>query len=68
MIENYKKCYNEHKEVLRMELFIGAVLLLSGAVVIMNFLGSSPSLKKRDEHNQSKPMDDSIYPSHPSGL
>ncbi|MBS2772207.1 hypothetical protein PNH38_14385 [Anoxybacillus rupiensis] len=51
-----------------MELFIGAVLLLSGAVVIMNFLGSSPSLKKRDEHNQSKPMDDSIYPSHPSGL
>lgn len=39
-------------------LLIGIVLLAGG----IWFLGASPSLKKRDEHNKKNPLDDSSYP------
>jgi hypothetical protein len=41
---------------------IGIVILLAGLYFMFKFFGSSPSLKKRDEHNKTNPTDDSIYP------
>jgi uncharacterized alpha/beta hydrolase family protein len=44
---------------------IGIVILLIGVFFIFKFLGSSPSIKKRDEHNEKNPMDDSYFPPNP---
>jgi hypothetical protein len=41
---------------------IGIVFLFLGGIFLFKFLGSSPSLKKRDEHNKKNPMDDSSFP------
>ena len=48
-------------------LIIGLGLLLFGGIFMFKFLGSSPSLKKRDEDNKKNPMDESSFPSNRQG-
>jgi flagellar basal body-associated protein FliL len=50
-----------------LNIIIGIVILLVGLYLMFTFLGSSPSLKKRDEHNKNNPIDDSIYPPNSGG-
>jgi hypothetical protein len=51
-----------------LNLIIGVVILLAGLYFMLKFLGSSPSLKKRDENNKKNPMDDSHFPPNNGGL
>ncbi|MFC4181976.1 hypothetical protein [Saccharococcus thermophilus] len=45
-----------------LNVIIGIAILLVGLYFMFKFFRSSPSLKKRDEHNKKNPTDDSIYP------
>jgi flagellar basal body-associated protein FliL len=60
---NDKIWYNNKKGVIALlNVIIGIVILLVGLYFMFKFFGSSPSLKKRDEHNKKNPTDDSISP------